>query len=206
MRTDDSKVFQRSGATRHALASHSLFKEYRLNRTDIPFKSHKKTAFTCAARQVLFDFPLPCLHLPNITSPTQTLSQHYFSQHYFSQWIVRFQIVSYLQGKEHNFEKYSHGQIDTLGSAYDYDSIMHYGRYGFSANGQATLLAIGDSSRTLGQREGLSPGDILKLNTLYDCSSKSSFLLHLTFLFFLNQLICLVSKKLGTNPGTGIPN
>ncbi|KAK3751772.1 hypothetical protein QZH41_013230, partial [Actinostola sp. cb2023] len=77
-------------------------------------------------------------------------------------------------GKEYNFDKYSHGQLDSLGAQYDYDSIMHYGKYGFSRNGKQTLVAIDNPSRELGQRDGLSAGDILKLNVLYDCSSKFS--------------------------------
>ena len=37
----------------------------------------------------------------------------------------------------HNFDKYSHGAVDTLGVLYDYGSLMHYGRNYFSANGKS---------------------------------------------------------------------
>lgn len=73
----------------------------------------------------------------------------------------------------YNFNKYPHANIDMLNKPYDYDSIMHYGKYGFSINGKPTLQALGDPSRDLGQRNSLSPTDILELKALYDCKSKS---------------------------------
>jgi meprin B len=72
----------------------------------------------------------------------------------------------------YNFNKYSHGSIDSLNKPYDYDSLMHYGKYGFSTNGKPTLQALGDPKRNIGQRNGLSPTDIMELNALYDCKSK----------------------------------
>ncbi|XP_031568759.1 MAM and LDL-receptor class A domain-containing protein 2-like [Actinia tenebrosa] len=73
----------------------------------------------------------------------------------------------------YNFNKYTHANIDMLNKPYDYDSIMHYGKYGFSINGKPTLQALGDRSRNIGQRNSLSPTDILELNALYDCKTKS---------------------------------
>ena len=43
-------------------------------------------------------------------------------------------------GMERQFKKYSHGQIDSLGVVYDYDSIMHYPRWAFSKNGRDTIV------------------------------------------------------------------
>ncbi|XP_031568761.1 MAM and LDL-receptor class A domain-containing protein 1-like [Actinia tenebrosa] len=121
--------------------------------------------------------PFHCFWIPSIAYTYISLSQFDFPTVYRLNlsspmpYAIRCTcLILFVQGKEDNFEKYSHGEIDSLGSTYDYDSIMHYGKYGFSANGQPTLLALGDPSRELGQREGLSTGDILKLNTLYDCS------------------------------------
>jgi meprin B len=73
-------------------------------------------------------------------------------------------------GKEHNFNKYSHGQIDTLKAPYDFQSLMHYGKHSFSKNGEPTLLSISNPSQTLGQRNGFTKTDALEINALYDCS------------------------------------
>lgn len=37
-------------------------------------------------------------------------------------------------GKSKNFNSYSHGVVDTLNLAYDYDSVMHYHNTAFSVN------------------------------------------------------------------------
>ena len=71
----------------------------------------------------------------------------------------------------HNFQKYTHASADVLGTQYDYNTIMHYGKYAFSKNKQKTMKAIG-SERELGEANTLSPSDIVALNALYDCASK----------------------------------
>ncbi|KAK3703616.1 hypothetical protein QZH41_019160 [Actinostola sp. cb2023] len=75
------------------------------------------------------------------------------------------------KGREDNFQKYSHPTIDVLGTKYDYKSIMHYGRLAFSSNSEPTIKAVGNPGMELGQRDGLSEVDIIKLNALYDCKS-----------------------------------
>jgi hypothetical protein len=54
---------------------------------------------------------------------------------------------------------------DDLG-AYDYGSIMHYPRTAFSANGQETITPT-DPNAQIGQRNGLSPGDIAGVQLMY---------------------------------------
>jgi Astacin (Peptidase family M12A) len=54
---------------------------------------------------------------------------------------------------------------DDLG-AYDYGSIMHYPRTAFSANGQETITPLTPNAQ-IGQRTGLSPGDIAAVRALY---------------------------------------
>lgn len=49
---------------------------------------------------------------------------------------------------------------------YDYGSIMHYPSWAFSRNGQDTITPI-DQSVTIGQREGLSPGDVATVMAMY---------------------------------------
>ncbi|EDO44621.1 predicted protein, partial [Nematostella vectensis] len=77
-----------------------------------------------------------------------------------------------IAGLEHNFQKLSYDQADTLSLPYDYDSVMHYGKTDFSKNGQNTMQAKGDPNRQLGQYIGFTALDLQKLNKLYDCSSK----------------------------------
>jgi hypothetical protein len=54
---------------------------------------------------------------------------------------------------------------DDLG-AYDYGSIMHYPRTAFSSNGQDTITPT-DPNAQIGQRTGLSAGDISAVTTMY---------------------------------------
>ena len=54
---------------------------------------------------------------------------------------------------------------DDIGS-YDYGSIMHYGRYAFSKNSQPTITPK-QSGATIGQRSGLSAGDIAAVHHMY---------------------------------------
>ena len=50
--------------------------------------------------------------------------------------------------------------------AYDYGSIMHYPRTAFSANGQDTITPA-DPNAQIGQRNGLSAGDIGAVHSMY---------------------------------------
>lgn len=81
-------------------------------------------------------------------------------------------IVFCFSGEEYNFNKYSHNLVDLLKLNYDYDSIMHYGRYSFSANKNPTIQAVGDPDKEMGQRNTFTAIDKMKLDILYDCKSK----------------------------------
>jgi hypothetical protein len=69
-------------------------------------------------------------------------------------------------GHSHNFQKYSSATGKDRGE-YDFDSIMHYDSYAFSANGQPTIVKKGDGGLITGQRVGLSPGDIAAAFAMY---------------------------------------
>ena len=68
-----------------------------------------------------------------------------------------------------NFQKAENQEMLT---DYDYNSVMHYGPYSFSANGKKTIVPISNPNANIGQRDGMSPQDIIEINALYDCQSK----------------------------------
>ena len=77
---------------------------------------------------------------------------------------VRINWQNIQSGKEHNFNQHiSDG--DDLG-AYDYGSIMHYGRYAFSKNNQTTIDPL-QSGVSIGQRSALSATDIAAVHSMY---------------------------------------
>jgi len=75
-----------------------------------------------------------------------------------------------LPGKENNFRKYDRSLIDSLGTPYDYRSVMHYGDKAFSKNGLPTILVKQPGFQSvIGQRNGLSAIDAQQANLLYNC-------------------------------------
>jgi hypothetical protein len=55
---------------------------------------------------------------------------------------------------------------------YDYGSVMHYPRKAFSKNGQDTIVPV-DANAQIGQRTGLSAGDIAAVRAMYpECHRK----------------------------------
>ncbi len=67
----------------------------------------------------------------------------------------------------HNFEKKDTDDVITIG-IYDYDSIMHYGRMQFSANGLPTIEAPPPYTTTIGSATNLSSGDIIAAKYIAD--------------------------------------
>ncbi|XP_032894457.1 low choriolytic enzyme-like [Amblyraja radiata] len=73
-----------------------------------------------------------------------------------------------IEEARYNFIKLN---TNNLGMPYDYNSVMHYGRYAFSKDGQSsTIVPKPDPQTTIGQRFGMSTLDINKVNKLYHCS------------------------------------
>lgn len=64
----------------------------------------------------------------------------------------------------HNFDQHIDDGDDV--GLYDYGSIMHYGRDFFTKNGQDTITPV-DPTVVIGQRDGLSAGDIATVASIY---------------------------------------
>jgi hypothetical protein len=69
-----------------------------------------------------------------------------------------------ISGRESNFSQHI-TDGDDLG-AYDYGSVMHYPRGAFSKNGEDTIVPTSPGV-SIGQRDGLSAGDIAAVQALY---------------------------------------
>ncbi|XP_036837597.1 high choriolytic enzyme 1-like [Oncorhynchus mykiss] len=66
----------------------------------------------------------------------------------------------------YNFDR---SNTNNLNTPYDYSSVMHYGKTAFSVNGMDTITPIPNPNVPIGQRQGLSTTDILRINRLYGC-------------------------------------
>ncbi|KAM8857123.1 uncharacterized protein ACB058_008903 [Synchiropus picturatus] len=66
-----------------------------------------------------------------------------------------------------NFEKF---KTNTLDLPYDYGSIMHFGMYAYSEDGEPTIVPKNNKNVKLGQATTLSPVDKMKINKLYNCA------------------------------------
>lgn len=74
------------------------------------------------------------------------------------------------------FSKVNARIFTSLGTPYDYQSIMHYGHSGFSKNGGFTIVPKNDAFlNVIGQRGGLSEGDIKRINNKYNCRVEKSY-------------------------------
>lgn len=63
-----------------------------------------------------------------------------------------------------------------LGTPYDYHSIMHYGSTAFTKNGGVTIMPKNEAYlHTIGQRGGLSEGDIKRINNRYKCKVEKAY-------------------------------
>lgn len=69
-----------------------------------------------------------------------------------------------------NFVTLQQSLVSGYRTPYDYYSIMHYGPYYFSKNGRPTILPVEeDKFSIIGQRNDMSPGDVIRLVRMYEC-------------------------------------
>ena len=74
-------------------------------------------------------------------------------------------------GAEHNFNQHISDGDDV--GRYDYGSVMHYPAWAFSKNGNDTITPNAKGVVEIGQRDGLSDGDILAIAQMYPSCNKS---------------------------------
>ncbi len=74
-----------------------------------------------------------------------------------------------IEDGKHNFEKHVDDGTDI--GQYDYGSIMHYGRMGFAIDTTKNTITP-PAGVSIGQRSGLSNGDITSINWLYNRKSE----------------------------------
>ncbi|XP_046891548.1 meprin A subunit beta-like isoform X2 [Hypomesus transpacificus] len=78
---------------------------------------------------------------------------------------------------QHNFVKQLASQTTTLGTLYDYNSVMHYGKDAFTNGNGSTIITLQPEFQdVIGQRLEMSPNDVLKINLLYNCTSAVTFM------------------------------
>nr|QNH72407.1 toxin candidate TRINITY_DN8389_c0_g2_i1 [Ceriantheomorphe brasiliensis] len=80
---------------------------------------------------------------------------------------IRINRGNIMRGMEHNFNKYTTTQINSYGQSYDFGSVMHYGAYAFSSNRRPTITKLNGGTTGLGQRNGLSAGDVTQARMMY---------------------------------------
>lgn len=69
----------------------------------------------------------------------------------------------------HNFDQVDPEWFSNFNTAYDLRSIMHYPRWAFSINGQDTVVPHDSSYLNVIGANVISPGDITRLNRMYQC-------------------------------------
>lgn len=77
---------------------------------------------------------------------------------------IKIDLTNILPGKEHNFNQHI-ADGDDVGP-YDYGSIMHYSAFAFALD-PAKPTIITPHGEPIGQREGLSEGDVAAVKTVY---------------------------------------
>ena len=95
-------------------------------------------------------------------------------------------------GRQHNFNRHAQGEVQ--GIPYDFDSLMHYGAYAFAINRNVPVIEPRDSSISisrLGQRDKLSPYDIMQVNIRY-CPGMD---VTVSFIYIYMMCTCFVNSQ-----------
>jgi len=112
---------------------------------------------------------------------THALGFHHEQTRYDRDEYVTLHLDNVAHEHWHDFNKYSSSQIDTLGTDYDFGSIMHYGPYTFAEDKSHPAMSPKPGKGvglTMGQRLGYSANDVLKIQKLYECTIDTSHIVH----------------------------
>jgi hypothetical protein len=77
---------------------------------------------------------------------------------------ITIDLTNIIPGKEHNFNQHISDGDDV--GPYDYGSIMHYSAFAFALNAAKPTI-ITPNGEAIGQRDGLSDGDVAAVKTVY---------------------------------------
>jgi len=98
------------------------------------------------------------------------LGYGHMHQHYQRDSKVRINYGNIQSGLEVWFQTLDPASWNNYGTSYDVSSVMHYGPYSFSRNGQMTIQAYSSADqRVMGQRSYLSSGDVARIKNMYAC-------------------------------------
>jgi len=106
------------------------------------------------------------------------MGYHHEQTRYDRDWYVLINWDNIQSGMEYNFQMYDETQIDLLDTWYDYTSVMHYGAYGFAIDRNYPTIIPLDPTAEIGQRNGLSPIDIERVQIFYDCLAAEDSVYH----------------------------
>jgi len=67
------------------------------------------------------------------------------------------------------FDKYGSDYVNPFNVSYDYGSVMHYGSTAFAIDYSKPTITVKTSGAKIGQREGISDKDALKIKNMYGC-------------------------------------
>ncbi|XP_037083142.1 zinc metalloproteinase nas-15-like [Pollicipes pollicipes] len=73
-----------------------------------------------------------------------------------------------------NFAKHA-AENTTIGYTYDFTSVMHYGTHFFSIDRKVPTMVPRVNNTVIGQRNGMSVKDCLKVNSYYGCMDASAY-------------------------------
>lgn len=77
----------------------------------------------------------------------------------------------------HNFREYNSSFASSFNISYDYLSIMHYSSKAFSKDARLETiepLIKNNAALGMGQRNGMTEEDVLKLNLVYKCAASAA--------------------------------